>query len=90
VVLGWYLATLARMRKSYPTDLSDAEWSYIEPHLPAPTGHGRPRTHSLREILNAGLTAMFITSLARLVTPRSPVPIGQDRAGGGTARSVRV
>src|SRR5215208_1381020 len=41
------------MRMSYPTDLSDAEWSYIEPHLPAPTGHGRPRTHSLREILNA-------------------------------------
>src|SRR5215213_10000632 len=48
-----YFATLARMRKSYPTDLSDAEWSYIEPHLPTPTGHGRPRTHSLREILNA-------------------------------------
>jgi putative transposase len=41
------------MRKSYPTDLSDAEWNYIEPHLPAPTGYGRPRTHSLREILNA-------------------------------------
>jgi transposase len=41
------------MRKPYPTDLSDAEWTYIEPHLPAPKGHGRPRTHSLREILNA-------------------------------------
>jgi len=41
------------MRKPYPTDLSDAEWNYIEPYLPAPTGHGRPRTHSLREILNA-------------------------------------
>jgi putative transposase len=41
------------MRKPYPTDLSDAEWKYIEPHLPAPKGHGRPRTHSLREILNA-------------------------------------
>jgi putative transposase len=41
------------MRKPYPTDLSDAEWNHIEPHLPAPTGHGRPRTHSLREILNA-------------------------------------
>jgi putative transposase len=41
------------MRKPYPTDLSDAEWNYIEPHLPAPKGHGRPRTHSLREILNA-------------------------------------
>jgi putative transposase len=53
VVLGGYFATLARMRKPYPTDLSDAEWKYIEPHMPVPKGHGRPRTHSLREILNA-------------------------------------
>ena len=37
----------------YPTDLSDAEWTYIEPHLPVPKGHGRPRIHSLREILDA-------------------------------------
>ena len=41
------------MRKPYPTDLSDAEWKYIEPHIPLPKGHGRPRIHSLREILNA-------------------------------------
>jgi putative transposase len=41
------------MRKAYPTDLSDEEWNYIEPHMPTPKGHGRPRTHSLREILNA-------------------------------------
>jgi putative transposase len=41
------------MRKPYPTDLSDVEWNYIEPHLPAPKGHGRPRTHDLREIVNA-------------------------------------
>ena len=41
------------MRKPYPTDLSDAEWNYIEPHLPAPKGYGRPRIHDLREILNA-------------------------------------
>src|SRR5688500_3809106 len=41
------------MRKRYPTDLSDEEWNYIEPHLPAPKGNGRPRTHDLREILNA-------------------------------------
>jgi putative transposase len=53
VVLGGYFATLAGMRKRYPTDLSDAEWNYIEPHLPAPKGHGRPRSHDLREILNA-------------------------------------
>jgi putative transposase len=41
------------MRKPYPTDLSDAEWNYIEPYMPAPKGHGRPRTHNLREILDA-------------------------------------
>jgi putative transposase len=41
------------MRKRYPTDLSEAEWECIEPHLPAPRAPGRPRTHSLREILDA-------------------------------------
>jgi putative transposase len=41
------------MRKPYPTDLSDAEWKCIEPHVPAPKGFGRARTHDLREILNA-------------------------------------
>src|ERR687884_122474 len=41
------------MRKPYPTDLSDAEWSCIEPHIPTPTASGRPRVHPLREILNA-------------------------------------
>src|ERR687898_527648 len=39
--------------KPYPTELSEAEWNHIEPHLPAPKGYGRPRTHDLREILNA-------------------------------------
>ncbi len=41
------------MRKPYPTDLSDAEWKYIEPYLPVPKEHGRPRIHSPREILDA-------------------------------------
>jgi transposase len=41
------------MRKPYLTDLSDAEWTCIEPHMPDPKGHGRPRIHSLREILDA-------------------------------------
>src|ERR671933_288332 len=41
------------MRKPYPTDLSDEEWKYIEPHMPTPEGRGRPRVHSLREILDA-------------------------------------
>jgi len=41
------------MRRTYPTDLSDVEWSYLEPHLPAPKATGRPRIYPLREIINA-------------------------------------
>jgi putative transposase len=42
------------MRKPYSTDLSDAEWACLEPHLPAPKANGRPRIYPLlREILNA-------------------------------------
>ena len=39
--------------KRYPTDLSNAEWSLLKPHLPIPKRRGRPRVHSPREILNA-------------------------------------
>ena len=39
--------------RRYPTDLSDEEWCCIGPHLPEPTGWGRPRLHSLRAILDA-------------------------------------
>ena len=41
------------MRKAYQTDLSEAEWTCLEPHLPAPKAPGRPRLHTLREILDA-------------------------------------
>jgi putative transposase len=39
--------------RRYPTDLSDEEWAMLEPFLPGPKRHGRPRLHSPREILNA-------------------------------------
>jgi putative transposase len=41
------------MRRAYQSDLSDAEWSCLELHLPAPKSYGRPRLHSPREILDA-------------------------------------
>src|SRR5215207_7163745 len=47
------LGRIASMRKAYQSDLSDAEWSSLEPHLPAPEAIGRPRLHTLREILDA-------------------------------------
>jgi uncharacterized protein YbjQ (UPF0145 family) len=54
-----WLGTLPSMiRRAYPTDLSDVEWACLEPYLPNHTGTGRPRLHSLREVLGK--------------TPRSP------------------
>src|SRR5215204_396538 len=41
------------MRKAYPTDLSDAEWTRLQSYLPTPKAQGRPRTHSLRDVLDA-------------------------------------
>lgn len=40
-------------RKSYSTDLSDAEWSYLAPDVPAPKSGGRPPKHTRRDIVNA-------------------------------------
>lgn len=39
-------------RKTYPTDLNDAEWEILKPLLPEAKGGGRPRPVDLREILN--------------------------------------
>jgi len=39
--------------RRYSTDLSDDEWRCVGPHLPDPTGRGRPRLHGLRAILDA-------------------------------------
>ena len=41
------------MRKTYPTDLSDAQWTRLQSCLPTPKAQGRPRTHSLRDVLDA-------------------------------------
>jgi len=37
----------------YPSDLTDAQWRLIEPHLPPPQEIGCPRTTDLREVCNA-------------------------------------
>ena len=40
-------------RKPYPSDLSDAEWAILEPHIPLAKSGGRPRTVNMREVVNA-------------------------------------
>jgi transposase len=37
----------------YATDVTDAEWALIAPHLPAPRTLGQPRTTRRREVVNA-------------------------------------
>jgi putative transposase len=41
------------MKRSYSTDLTDAEWKCLQSYVPAPKHRGRLRIHSTREILNA-------------------------------------
>jgi putative transposase len=40
-------------KKRYPSDLSDAEWLLIEPHLRQKPGRGRKRSVNIREVVNA-------------------------------------
>lgn len=42
-------------RRAYPSDLTDAQWAWLEPLLRErePAGPGRPATVALREIVNA-------------------------------------
>jgi transposase len=45
-------------RQPYPYDVTDAEWTLLEPLVPAPLPGGRPPRHPRREIVNAILYAL--------------------------------
>lgn len=40
-------------RKPYPSDLTDAQWSILEPLIPPAKSGGHPRTVNMREVVNA-------------------------------------
>jgi putative transposase len=40
------------IRRTYPSDLTDAQWAILEPLVPASKYGGRPRTVDMREIIN--------------------------------------
>jgi putative transposase len=44
---------LLGMSTTYPSDLSDPEWECLQRYLPPAPTCGRPRTHSLRHVLDA-------------------------------------
>ena len=57
----------------YPSDLSDLEWSLLEPLLPAAKLGGRPRSVDLRRILN-GVFYLLRTGCAWRYVPREYGP----------------
>ena len=51
----WTEITRAKYRRDeqrYSSDLTDAEWKNIEPHLPKPNRLGRPRKRGLRSVVD--------------------------------------
>ena len=46
-------AKYERAGQRYASDLTDAEWALIEPHMPARRALGRPRETNLRTVLEA-------------------------------------
>lgn len=37
---------------NYPSDVTDARWDLIEPHLPPEPGGGRPRETNTRDVVD--------------------------------------
>ncbi len=47
------MARIEKKTKRYPSDLTDEEWSAVEPFMPKAGATGSPRRTDLREVLNA-------------------------------------
>src|SRR3954466_14371558 len=45
--------TYKRSDERYPSDLTDAEWSHLEPLIPPAKAGGRPRGTDMRQAMNA-------------------------------------
>src|SRR5512144_1207043 len=76
-------------RLAYPTDLTDVQWSLIEPLLPVAKPGGRPRTVNLREVVN-GINYLSRSGCAGRLLPHDLPPwgryIGIIGSGGGMGR----
>ncbi len=58
-----------RPEDGYETDLTDAEWSVIEPLIPPPSKMGRPRVLDMRKVVNA-IRFMLGTGCRRRAVPK--------------------
>ncbi len=59
-------------RRAYPTDLTDAQWTFLEPLVPPPKPGGRPPKHPRRELVNAMLYVLRSGGAWRLLPHEFP------------------
>ncbi len=73
-------------RKPYPSDLTDAEWSILEPLIPPAKPGGHPRTQNMREVIsiNGPSYRMKERQTDRMVSPEAALS-----ATGGKSTGVR-
>jgi transposase len=57
----------------YPSDLTDAEWAFVEPMIPPARSGGRPRDVNVREVLN-GIFYVLSTGCQWLALPKDLPP----------------
>jgi putative transposase len=62
-------------RKSYPSDLTDEQWSLIEPMIPPEPPGGRTREVDMREVFN-GIQYLLRTSCSWRQLPHDVPPWG--------------
>src|SRR5271166_780219 len=80
-----------RAAQRYASDLTDAEWAVIEPHMPATKHLGRPRETDLRAVLDGILYIARTGADHRFFRRRStrhprPSVAAAVHAGGGRER----
>lgn len=72
----WTTENRARYDRSslrYPSDLTDAEWEFIEPMIPSAKQGGNKRTVNMREVVN-GLMYVLSTDCQWAAVPKNLPP----------------
>ena len=62
-------------RNPYPSDITDEQWSLIEPRIPPAKHGGRPRTVNMREVIN-GILYLNRTGCSWRMMPHDLPPWG--------------
>jgi hypothetical protein len=79
-----------REGQRYASDLTDAEWALIEPHMAAAKRLGRPRETELRAVLDAILYIARSGCQWRMLPTGPGAPVGGDAVTAATGERAAV